>query len=287
MGADDFHFSKPSHDGSVTLYRASDGGNRSRTRSEDKTTDSIESVTAGGKRHDFRWSQEARELVRANLRASGAELSLLISRLVQLSGYPRWACLRFARRMGLQSKKQLKPWTTQEQQRLLKLIDLHPVKEVAKLMRRSHSSVWHMMYRLGANAQMGKDSFTKYTLAAALQVSPQKIEDWIERGWLEAREIVAGSGKRTVIDGEAFCDFCKKHTKDVIGNRLKKERLEFVYHFAFPANHAELLPVRASKKEQNAYEEQIGQQHIKSTQDCRKSQEVSHDENTGDFSLTA
>ena len=141
---------------------------------------------------------------------------------------------------------------------MLKLIDLHPIKEIAKLMRRSQSSIWHMLYRLGANAKMGKDSFTKYTLAVALQIRPERIEEWIARGWLETREIEIGSGKRTVIDAEAFCEFCRKHTRDVIGERLSKGRLDFVYHFAFPPSHAELLPVRESKKEQEAYEMQTG-----------------------------
>lgn len=36
-------------------------------------------------------------------------------------------------------------------------------------------------------------------------------------------------------------------TKDVVGNRLTRERLEFVYRFAFPPSHAELLPVRERK----------------------------------------
>lgn len=61
---------------------------------------------------------------------------------------------------------------------------------------------------------------------------------------------------RTIIEAEDFCNFCRKQTKDVVGNRLRKERLEFVYHFAFPPSHAELLPVARGKKERNAYEEQ-------------------------------
>ena len=222
--------------------------------------DAMTGVNRQKYRCDYRWSKKARDLVRDNRDVSGRSLTVLITNLVQLTGYPRWACLRFAKRMGVRSRKRLKPWTTQEQQRLLKLIDLHPIKEVANMMRRTESSVWHMLYRLGANAQMGKDCFTKYTLAVALHVRPETIEEWIKRGWLEAREIGAGNGKRTIIDGDAFCHFCKQHVKDVIGNRLSKERLEFVYHYVFPANHSELLPVRASKKERNAYEDQIRQE---------------------------
>jgi hypothetical protein len=159
--------------------------------------------------------------------------------------------------MGVKSKRSYRVWTQPEQQRLLKLIDLHPINEVAKLMHRSESSIWHMLYRLGANAKMGKDSFTKYTLAVALHVRPETVESWINRGWLKATEIIAGRGKRFVIEAGNFCKFCAQHTKDVVGNRLTKERLDFVYHFAFPPSHAGLLPVRSALKEERAYETQL------------------------------
>lgn len=214
-------------------------------------------VHDGMSRREFRWSKVARDLVRANINAAGDELSALLTKLEQESGYPRWACRRFARRMGVKSRRSYRTWTVSEQQRLLKLIDLYPINEVAKLMRRSESSIWHMLYRLGANAKMGKDCFTKGTLAVALHVRPDTVEGWIDRGWLKATEIEMGRGKRVVIQAEDFCEFCRTHTKDVVGNRLTKERLDFVYHFAFPPSHAELLPVRESKKERNAFEEQL------------------------------
>ena len=127
-------------------------------------------------RREFRWSKAARELVRANINAGGKELNCLLSKLEEESGNPRWACRRFVRRMGVKSRRTYRPWAVPEQERLLKLIDLYPINEVAKLMRRSASSVWHMLYRLGANAKMGKDSFTKYTLAVALHVCPETVE---------------------------------------------------------------------------------------------------------------
>lgn len=123
-------------------------------------------------------------------------------------------------------------------------------------MRRSRSSIFHKLYHLGANAKMGQDSFTKYTLATALNVNVSQIEEWISRGWLKSHNVVCGNTVQMIIEAEDFCDFCRKHTKDVVGNRLRKERLEFVYHFAFPPSHAELLPVRESKKKRAAYEEQ-------------------------------
>ena len=172
-------------------------------------------------------------------------------------GNPRWACRRFVRGMGIRTRRPYRNWSEQEQQRLLKLIDLHPVNEIAKLMRRSQSSIWHMLQRLGANAKMGKDNFTVYTLAEALHVRPDKIQEWISRGWLKARQVETGKAVRVIIEAEAFCEFCRKHTRDVVGNRLTEERLDFVYHFVFPPSHAALLPVRESKKERNAYGAQL------------------------------
>lgn len=209
-----------------------------------------------GKRREFRWSQTARDLVRANVHANGKPLRALITAIEQESGFPRWACWRFARTLGVRSKRQQRPWTPPEEQRLIKLLDLYPLDEIARLMRRSRSSIFHKLYRLGANAKMGQDSFTKYTLATALNVNVSQIEEWICRGWLKAHERSCGKTVRLIIEAEDFCDFCRKHTKDVVGNRLRKERLEFVYHFAFPPSHAELLPVRESRKERTAYAEQ-------------------------------
>ena len=207
----------------------------------------------------YRWSKAARALVRANLAASATELADLVTRLVEESGYPRWACWKFVRRMGIRSKRGQRRWTQAERQRLEKLIDLHPVNEIATILRRSRSSIWHALYRMGASAAMGRDSFTKNTLASALHVSPLQVETWMNRGWLKAREVQTGTIKRIIIAAEDFCEFCRAHTKDVVGNRLSKERLDFVYRFAFPRSHAELLPVRESKKERSAYQTQVSE----------------------------
>jgi hypothetical protein len=216
-------------------------------------------------RHQLRWPKAARDRVRANLNARGGELGALITSLVEETGHPRWACRRFAKSMGIRSMRSQKAWTVAEQQRLLKLLDLHPVNEIAKLLRRSRSSVWHMLYRLGANAKMGKDSFTKYSLASLLHVHIETIEQWIRRGWLKVRQLESG---RMIIEAADFCDFCKLHTRDVVGNRLRKERLEFVYHFAFPPSHSELLPVRQSKKERAAYDAQTKEELDDPEEDC-------------------
>src|SRR5260370_20902927 len=208
-------------------------------------------------RRTFRWSKEARDLVRSNLDAHGWQLTELVTRLTQLSGNPRDACQRLPRQLGLQAKRDHREWTEQERQSLLRLINLHPVLEIATLMHRSKFSIYQMLLHMGANPTTRKDGFTKYSLAALLHIRAEEIQRWIDKGWLRAR--VEGTEKmpRTVITASAFTTFCKRHRKAVIGNRLNSARMEFVRTFVFAPSHAELLPVRDAKKEQAAYDVQM------------------------------
>lgn len=218
------------------------------------------------RRRTFRWPKEARELVRVHLNAqrvqscgrdSGSELRGLVTKLVEVSGNPRDACWRLARHSGVSGKRAYCQWPERAQQRLLDLIALQPLPEVAVAMRRSLGSIRAMLYRLGANSRMGQDWFTKYTLAEALHIRPEEVQRWITLGWLRCRVVQTGKLQRAIIDADDFSEFCKAHSREVVGRRLNIDRLNFVKDFVFPRSHAELLPVRESKKERAAYEEQM------------------------------
>lgn len=212
----------------------------------------------------FRWSVEARQLVlqyAAAVRsrsieehAQRAELRNVITKLMELSGHPRNACWRFVRALGVKKKRVYKEWARSDQQRLLDLVAENPPREVAKLMRRSYGSIRCMLSRLGASAQMGRDWFTKYTLAEALHIRPAEVQRWIDQKWLKTRTVETGRLKKEIIYAEDFVEFCKHHSGLIVGNRLNSERLDFVHTFVFPPSHVELLPVRESKKERAAFE---------------------------------
>jgi hypothetical protein len=206
-------------------------------------------------RRTYQWSKEARDLVHANRAAAGTQLSSLVTALARVSGNPRYACWRFVRRLGVKAKgRSYHRWTEPEQRRLLHLIEVYPTAEVARMLRFSQEAVRAMLKRLGASANMGKDWFTKYTLAEALHVRVEKIQQWIDADWLKVRWVEAGRIQRAIIEAEEFCRFCKEHRREVIGYRLNRERLDFIQQFVFPPSHAELLAVRESKKEQAAYD---------------------------------
>jgi hypothetical protein len=217
----------------------------------------------GKRRRNFRWPKEARQLVNARRaqphgQDSGDELRVLVTKLVEVSGNPRDACWRFLRQSGIVTKRAYVQWPERAQQRLLDLIAVQPLPEVAIAMRRSPGSIRSMLYRLGASAKMGQDWFTKYTLAEALHIRAEEVQRWIALGWLKCRVVQTGKLQREIIDADDFSEFCKGHSKEVVGRRLNIDRLNFVKDFVFPPSHAELLPVRESKKERAAYEEQMG-----------------------------
>jgi hypothetical protein len=218
------------------------------------------------RRRTFRWPGAAPEMVKAYRKDAGSKgsevgehmgLKELITNLAAISGNPRSACWRLVRHWGVKSTRSYRQWTKPEQQRLLDLIACRPVGEVAFLLRRSRTSVRCMLHRLGANARMGEDWFTKHALAEALHVRADEVQKWIDRGWLKCRVVPNDGLKRQLIEAEDFCEFCKQHHREVVGNRLNADRLNFVQTFVFPPSHADLLAVRNAKKEQKAYDEQV------------------------------
>ena len=104
---------------------------------------------------------------------------------------------------------------------------------------------------------MGQDWFTKRALAEALHTRAEQVQKWIDRGWLKSRTVNAEGLRRQLIDADDFCEFCKQHRREVVGNRLNVDRLDFVQNFVFPPSHAELLPVRNAKKERASYDGQM------------------------------
>jgi hypothetical protein len=174
-----------------------------------------------------------------------------------MTGHPRGACLRFVRRLGVDERSPHKDWTAGDKQRLLDLSARFLLREVARQMGRSYGSVRSMLHRLGATARMGQDWFTIFTLADALHIDVQEVQRWIDRGWLKCTVVPVGNLTRVIITANDLDEFCRTHGRELKGSRrIHWRRLEFLTTFIFPPSHAELLPVRDSKKERAAYEEQ-------------------------------
>lgn len=201
----------------------------------------------------FKWSQSARELVRANLDASGPELRNLITKIAQETGNPRDACLRFARQLGVKTKRPYRRWSKREQDDLEHLLELYPVKTVAMKLRRQVHQIYGMCRRLGISAKARKESLSMYALARLLHKRPQIVRRWIESGALQAENEGTASVPRHMVSQDTLRRFCQDHPELIAGDRLSQERLKFIFEYVFPRPHNDLLPVRESKKERAAY----------------------------------
>jgi hypothetical protein len=206
------------------------------------------------KRRVFDWPEQVMPLVRNYLgsekkgRVHGKNaFATLATRLTELTGNPRDACLRFLHQQGIAEKRAWRPWTKPEQQRLFDLIETCPVQEISSIMQRSPSSIRSMLHRLGESAQRGRDWFTVYSLAEALHIRSDEVQRWIDHGWLKCRVLETAGVKKRIIDPHDFSEFVKRYGPSVVGRRLDVDGLWFVKNFVFPPKHAHLLPLRKSK----------------------------------------
>ncbi|MGC2741539.1 MAG: hypothetical protein WA672_00005, partial [Candidatus Angelobacter sp.] len=191
--------------------------------------------------------------MRSNLHVKGGALTALITDLSALTGNPRDACFRFARDLGLTSKKSYRKWSKKESDLLLQLLESHPKRTVALKLKRSPNSVEAMQRRLGVSSAMYNDSFSKYQLADLLHIRPRTIQKWIDDGLLPARIEGSERARRFHIETAEFTRFCKQHPEAILRGHVRKDRLDFVADFVFPRSHVDLLPVRQAKKERAAY----------------------------------
>jgi hypothetical protein len=207
------------------------------------------------KRRIFCWPNEATELVRKykerasrNQEHDETGWRMLVTKLAEISGNPRDACLRFLRELGVNQKRPYREWTKPEQQRLLDLITTMPVEEAAKILRRPAGSVRSMLHRLGIGGKTGREWFTKFSLSRALHTRPDEVQKWIDQGWLKSGLLTTSGTKAKIIYADDFCQFVKEHGRVVVNRRLTYEALWFVQNYVFPPSHAELLSVRGTYK---------------------------------------
>jgi len=195
------------------------------------------------KRRSFKWSRQARELVKQfELRSRSItrkgltrmDLEYFLTRLVLISGNPRSACLRFLRRSRDPVKRRYQQWTEAEKQRLLSLTERCSLQEIATTLKRSEASIRSMLYRLGAEAQMGSHWCTPRVLAQALGVTVERVQMWINRGWLKTSTIRIGNLTRNIIHGNDLAEFCNRYRPQVVCNRLSIRHLDFVQSYVFP-----------------------------------------------------
>jgi hypothetical protein len=205
----------------------------------------------------FKWSRIARQTILANLNASGPELRKLITEISQQTGNPRDACLRFARQLGVKAKQSYRRWTPEEHRKLENELEVHKVRKVAIRLRRTPTQIYGMMHRLGISGKKLTDKLSLYAVARSLCKHPQVVRQWIQSGALDAENEGTERVPRWMISQTDLQRFEKKHRKLIAASHVDRERLRFICGYVFPVSDE--LRTRESKKEREAYEEQMGE----------------------------
>jgi hypothetical protein len=217
-------------------------------------------------RRSFSWPKKAENLLKANRNAGGRARYKLISSLARMTGYPRNACLRFARRCGFIAKRPYRNWSPRETDLLLQLSESHKLPAMARKLKRSCTAVRGMLERLGI--KIGKDGWTKYVLASFLHVRPQTVQEWVDRGWLKAHKEGTATLPRLVIRRDDFLKFFRRHPDALLQGDVREDRLEFIFEHVVPRSHVDHLPVRPARKDRAA--RRRGPQGEKRSQDCQR-----------------
>jgi hypothetical protein len=161
----------------------------------------------------FRWPTLAVEVIRANIDAAGPDLNELITVIAALSGNPRAACWRFARRHGLNAKRGFRRWTKKELRILEERLHVHDVKRVAAELGRPRKHVYAKIGNSEIPYRRRADLLTVTELAFFLRSSPSVVQRWIKRGLLEAENEGTDNTRRPVISIDHLSRFFDQHQK--------------------------------------------------------------------------
>ena len=110
----------------------------------------------------------------------------VLSRMVRLTGMPRWYIKRQAARLGLTMQMDRRPWTHTEMKVIEKLVGRVSSATIAKRLGRPESSVVNKLKRMGTSRRV-RDGYTMRDLELCLGEDHHKIIGWIKNGWLQDR----------------------------------------------------------------------------------------------------
>jgi len=110
----------------------------------------------------------------------------VLSRMVRMTGLPRWYIKHQATRLGLTMHIDRRPWTRVEMDLLENLVGRVSSATIARRLRRPESSVVNKLKRMGTSRRV-RDGYTMRELELCLGEDHHKIAGWIKNGWLGDR----------------------------------------------------------------------------------------------------
>jgi hypothetical protein len=175
-----------------------------------------------GTRTAFTWTATWDALL-LEVKQSG-ELESAIAEIQQLTGFPREAVMRRARKLGVHRKRATpRPWTDADLRFLVETVQHLSVKVIAKELHRTERAVWRKTSDLGLSAKC-EEGYTVVEVMNKLHVWHRRLKDWIGNGWIKI-------GRNRRITERSLRSFFREHPEELKWERFDGETVEWLLEF--------------------------------------------------------
>lgn len=174
----------------------------------------------GRKGRPFEWTPELDAALIAQCRSF--DIAAAVSAIQKITGYPRDAIFRRARKLGLARRKlsSWRPWKPVELRFLAETVQHLPVRAIAKELRRTEKAVWRKVESLGLSAKCG-EGFTVTEAIRHLHVSYSRLKGWITEGRIKV-------GRNRRITERSLRSCLREHQEELHWDAFDEDTLEWL-----------------------------------------------------------
>jgi len=167
-------------------------------------------------RQTHKWTDEEREIIRRDYKHTHKSRQELASRL----GVTQYAVAGQIAYMGIARRDDRRPWSPEEKERVVDLIQRYCPRRVAILMHRSINSVVIMSKRLGVSRRIRNGWFTKAEVCKILGMDHKWVQRRIDSGALVAsyhyeHRPTQKSGSAWHIEEKTIRDFLRRYPEEL------------------------------------------------------------------------
>jgi hypothetical protein len=168
----------------------------------------------------FEWAPEIDAALIAHCRC--AELAVAVSAVEKITGYPRDAIFRRARKLGVAQPRLVSwhAWKPAELRFLAESVQHLAVRAIAKELHRSEKAVWRKVETLGLSAKCG-EGFTGIEVTSRLHVSHSRLKRWIDQDWIKI-------GRNRRITERSLRSFLRQHSEELHWNLFNADTFDWL-----------------------------------------------------------
>jgi hypothetical protein len=174
----------------------------------------------GRRGRPFEWTPQLDATLIAQLRC--ADFVAAVSAIQKMTGYPRDAILRRARKLGLGETKlsARRTWKAAELRFLAETVQHLPVRAIANELRRTEKAVWRKLESLGLSAKCG-EGFTITDVMSHIHVSHSRLKGWINQDRIKV-------GRNGRITERSLRSFFRDHRGELHWELFDADTLEWL-----------------------------------------------------------